>query len=73
MQKETKPRMKWEIPKLVILTTPKADGDEFVRYALIRPELAVANSHPGDKLKEADLIVTSLESVSVDDLSRLYS
>jgi len=35
--------------------------------------VAVANSHPGDKLKEADLIVASLESVSVDDLSRLYS
>ena len=34
--------------------------------------VAVANSHPGDKLKEADLIVISLESVSVDDLSRLY-
>jgi beta-phosphoglucomutase family hydrolase len=34
--------------------------------------IAVANSHPQGKLKEADLIVASLESVSVDDLTKLY-
>lgn len=34
--------------------------------------IAVANSHPQDRLKEADLIVTSLESVSVADLSGLW-
>ena len=34
--------------------------------------VAVANSHPGDKLREADLIVASLESVSVDDLTKFY-
>ena len=35
--------------------------------------IAVANSHSRDKLKEADLIVTSLKSVSVDDLTKLYN
>ena len=35
--------------------------------------IAVANSHPQGKLKESDLIVASLESVSINDLSRLYS
>ncbi|HEY97458.1 MAG TPA: HAD family phosphatase [Dehalococcoidia bacterium] len=34
--------------------------------------IAVANSHPQAMLNEADLIVASLESVSVDDLSGLY-
>lgn len=34
--------------------------------------VAVANSHPQGKLQEADLIVASLKSVSVDDLSKLY-
>lgn len=34
--------------------------------------VAVANSHPRNMLREADLIVASLESVSVDDLSGLY-
>jgi beta-phosphoglucomutase len=35
--------------------------------------VAVANSHPGDELQGADLIVTSLEEVSIADLERLYS
>jgi len=35
--------------------------------------VAVANSHPGEKLQEADLIVTSLESVSVGELIKLYN
>lgn len=34
--------------------------------------IAVANSHPQSKLYEADLIVASLESVGIDELSRLY-
>jgi len=34
--------------------------------------VAVANSHPRGKLKEADLIVASLETVSADDLAKLY-
>jgi beta-phosphoglucomutase len=34
--------------------------------------VAVANSHPGDELQEADIIVTSLEAVSVADLALIY-
>ena len=33
--------------------------------------LAVTNTHPRMSLKEADLIVDTLEEVSVDDLERL--
>jgi len=35
--------------------------------------LAVTNSHPRDSLKQADLIVDSLESVSIEMLSGLFS
>lgn len=34
--------------------------------------IAVVNNHPRDKLKEADLIVASLESVSFNNLIKLY-
>ncbi len=34
--------------------------------------VAVTNSHPKDSLKDADLIVDSLESVSVADLKKLF-
>lgn len=34
--------------------------------------VAVTNSHSGDSLKEADLVVTSLEDVDVDVLLRLF-
>lgn len=33
--------------------------------------LAVTNTHPRQKLKEADLIVDSLEKVTIDDIKRL--
>jgi beta-phosphoglucomutase family hydrolase len=34
--------------------------------------IAVTNSHPGKSLKKADLIVTTLESVNIDDLTGLF-
>jgi beta-phosphoglucomutase-like phosphatase (HAD superfamily) len=34
--------------------------------------VAVTNSHPKEKLKDADLIVDSLEKVSVSTLERLF-
>ncbi len=34
--------------------------------------VAVTNSHPGNELKEADLIVATLETVNVDTLSGLF-
>jgi beta-phosphoglucomutase len=34
--------------------------------------LAVTNSHPADSLRHADLVVDSLENVSVPDLERLF-
>lgn len=34
--------------------------------------VAVTNSHPRDSLKEADLIVDTLETVSTSDLARLF-
>ena len=34
--------------------------------------LAVTNSHPKASLKEADLIVDTLEAVSVGDLASLF-
>ena len=34
--------------------------------------VAVTNSHPRDSLKEADLIIDTLEAVSVSDLARLF-
>ncbi len=35
--------------------------------------IAVTNTHPKSKLGEADLVVESLESISVDDLERLLN
>jgi len=35
--------------------------------------LAVTNSHPQEKLKDADLIIESLEKVSVTDLQKLFN
>lgn len=35
--------------------------------------VAVTNSHPRNRLKKADLIVDTLEAVSVNDLSRLFT
>ncbi len=34
--------------------------------------VAVTNSHPGEKLKQADLVVETLEKVGIDDLSALF-
>ena len=34
--------------------------------------VAVTNSHPRNSLKEADLIVETLEAVNIDDLARLF-
>jgi len=34
--------------------------------------IAVTNSHPGDKLDQADLIVDTLENVSISDIERLF-
>jgi len=34
--------------------------------------IAVTNSHPGDSLKKADLVVASLESVGISDLNGLF-
>jgi beta-phosphoglucomutase family hydrolase len=35
--------------------------------------VAVTNSHSGDSLREADLVVTSLEDVSIDKLESLFN
>jgi beta-phosphoglucomutase family hydrolase len=35
--------------------------------------VAVTNSHPRDSLKEADLIIDTLEAVSLSDLTRLFT
>ena len=34
--------------------------------------IAVTNSHPRDKLKQADLVVDTLENVSINDLKKLF-
>lgn len=34
--------------------------------------IAVTNSHPGDKLKQADRVVDTLEDVSINDLKKLF-
>jgi beta-phosphoglucomutase family hydrolase len=34
--------------------------------------VAVTNSHPKDKLKQADLVVDTLEGVSINDLKKLF-
>ena len=33
--------------------------------------LAVTNTNPGEDLREADLVIDTLEEVTVDDLERL--
>jgi beta-phosphoglucomutase family hydrolase len=35
--------------------------------------VAVTNSHSGDRLREADLVITSLEEIDIDALSRLFN
>jgi beta-phosphoglucomutase-like phosphatase (HAD superfamily) len=35
--------------------------------------VAVTNSHSGDRLREADLVVASLEEVGIDTLSSLFN
>ncbi len=35
--------------------------------------LAVTNTHPRESLKEADLVVVSLESVTINDLQKLFN
>ena len=34
--------------------------------------IAVTNSHPENKLKQADIVVDTLENISIDDLKKLF-